>query len=316
MSTGYIYVLANSSMPDLVKVGKTNKIPSERAQELSGVTGVPTPFIVVYEHHCEDCDEVESLIHSLLERKGYRVSENREFFKAPVHEVIALIMSLPYGKSKEKDALDIPSGDDASEYDDLLDTSLSYAEEPWRGMWEKADKVYWGLGDELQDYQEAFTLCRDAARLGCIYAYTMLGDMYLLGQGVAQDLQKALDIYKKGAKRGNYVCLLKMADIFHEQGLQENKEKCISMFFRDRASSKSDELEEEAILINALSMSISTYIETFKKLPREHIDQIRGDRDALISSTISFCKYTKESDPQAKNIIGKYEDAIEWLEHI
>ena len=72
-----------------------------------------------------------------------------------------------------------------------------------------------------------------------MYAYTILGDMYLLGQGVAQDLQKALD-------------------------------------------------------------------------------QMRGEshRDALISSTISFCKYTKESDPQAKNIIGKYEDAIEWLERI
>lgn len=32
---GYIYVLANSAMPDLVKVGKTTRTPAERAAELS-----------------------------------------------------------------------------------------------------------------------------------------------------------------------------------------------------------------------------------------------------------------------------------------
>ena len=84
MSEGFIYVLVNSSMPDLVKVGLTTRKPCDRAIELSGVTGVPTPFIVVYETQVNDCSAAEKFVHELLSTKGYRVSEAREFFKAAV----------------------------------------------------------------------------------------------------------------------------------------------------------------------------------------------------------------------------------------
>ena len=93
LTAGYIYVLANSSMPELVKIGKTRRHPVGRAQELSGATGVPTPFIVVYEMAVTDCDQAEVFIHSVLARKGYRVSDNREFFRAPIPEVIEAILS-------------------------------------------------------------------------------------------------------------------------------------------------------------------------------------------------------------------------------
>ncbi|MEN9595630.1 MAG: hypothetical protein RL236_64, partial [Pseudomonadota bacterium] len=63
---GYIYVLANSAMPDLVKVGKTTRTPAERAAELSKVTGVPTPFIVVYEQLVDDCTAAEEFVHTML----------------------------------------------------------------------------------------------------------------------------------------------------------------------------------------------------------------------------------------------------------
>ncbi len=43
---GYVYVLMNSSMRGLVKIGKTEREPEERAKELSASTGVPTPFMV------------------------------------------------------------------------------------------------------------------------------------------------------------------------------------------------------------------------------------------------------------------------------
>ena len=43
-SKGYVYVLINSSMPNLVKIGKTTKDPNERVKELSSATGVATPF--------------------------------------------------------------------------------------------------------------------------------------------------------------------------------------------------------------------------------------------------------------------------------
>lgn len=45
---GFLYVLANSAMPNMVKVGKTTRSSLERAEELSRATGLPTPFIVIY----------------------------------------------------------------------------------------------------------------------------------------------------------------------------------------------------------------------------------------------------------------------------
>ena len=46
MEPGWVYVLVNSSMPGIAKVGRTTRAPRDRAAELSGVTGVATPFIV------------------------------------------------------------------------------------------------------------------------------------------------------------------------------------------------------------------------------------------------------------------------------
>jgi hypothetical protein len=66
MSAGFVYVLLNSSMPGVIKVGKTTRTPSERVEELSGVTGVPTPFIVAYEEHFTDCDAAQQFLHTKL----------------------------------------------------------------------------------------------------------------------------------------------------------------------------------------------------------------------------------------------------------
>lgn len=60
---GYIYILTNRSMPNLVKIGKTHRSPDERTDELSRATGIATPFDVVYYECFEDCDKTEKLIH-------------------------------------------------------------------------------------------------------------------------------------------------------------------------------------------------------------------------------------------------------------
>jgi len=75
---GYVYILVNSSFPNLVKVGYTTKSPTERASELSS-TGVPNKFIVAYSVFVSDCVEVERLIHDLL--KECRHNQDREFFE-------------------------------------------------------------------------------------------------------------------------------------------------------------------------------------------------------------------------------------------
>jgi hypothetical protein len=75
---GYVYILVNSSLPNLVKVGYTTKSPAERASELSS-TGVPSKFIVAYSIFVSDCVEVERQIHDLL--KDCRHNQGREFFE-------------------------------------------------------------------------------------------------------------------------------------------------------------------------------------------------------------------------------------------
>lgn len=90
-SFGYVYVMINPSLPDVVKIGKTTREPSERAKELSSATGVPTPFILVYSKPFADCHFAEKVIHGYFEKKGARVNDNREFFRVSTMEAIDLI---------------------------------------------------------------------------------------------------------------------------------------------------------------------------------------------------------------------------------
>lgn len=91
---GYIYVMVNPSLPNLVKIGKTKRNPSDRAKELSSATGVPTPFIVVYEKEFHNCDRAEKEVHDILTARGYRTNESREFFTVPIPEAIDTILSI------------------------------------------------------------------------------------------------------------------------------------------------------------------------------------------------------------------------------
>ena len=88
---GYIYVLVNPSFEGMVKIGKTTRDPNERVKELSSATGVPTPFILVYYKQFKDCNIAEAEIHQILESKGYRLNESREFFKLSPTDAIRLI---------------------------------------------------------------------------------------------------------------------------------------------------------------------------------------------------------------------------------
>ncbi|WP_438349205.1 GIY-YIG nuclease family protein [Paenibacillus sp. FA6] len=92
MSKGYIYILINSSMPNLVKIGMTTREPDDRILELSSATGVPTPFILVYKRHFNNCRIAEDKMHVLLSEN--RVSSSREFFNIPVYEAINILIDL------------------------------------------------------------------------------------------------------------------------------------------------------------------------------------------------------------------------------
>lgn len=241
---GYLYVLANSAMPNMVKVGKTTRSSSERAEELSRATGLPTPFIVVYEQLFENCGEAETFVHVYLEEKGYRVANNREFFNAPVDIVVEAIALAP--NAIDHESLTLKSEDDdllgQSESDELDDLYLDENEPsyPWTTLFNEAEAYYNGDGDYIQDYGEAMRLFRQAAKLGALSAYGYIAKMYRDGEGVHQDSGKAIEFYKEGARKGNVYCYWGMGAVFHLERHSQNAEKCFSLFMKNISQIKPD----------------------------------------------------------------------------
>jgi len=88
----FIYVLENASMPGLVKIGRTERSVSERVNELSSSTGVPTGFAVVKEYAVANSVEAERIIHERL--SDYRLADNREFFKMEAEDATDIIESM------------------------------------------------------------------------------------------------------------------------------------------------------------------------------------------------------------------------------
>lgn len=75
---GFVYILGNEYMPDVYKVGFTERAPHQRAADLSGSTGVPAPFKVLCFIEVVDAQAVERAAHHHLAR--FRINDAREFF--------------------------------------------------------------------------------------------------------------------------------------------------------------------------------------------------------------------------------------------
>ena len=91
MGYGFVYILANESMPGLVKIGKTKRMPTERSLELF-TTGVPQPFVVKFAMFTSNMNSLESDVHDEL--SDHRVSLSREFFRIDVDEAIGRLISV------------------------------------------------------------------------------------------------------------------------------------------------------------------------------------------------------------------------------
>ena len=239
---GYVYILANSSMPGLVKVGKTKRSPSDRANELSSTTGLPTPFIVVYEQLFIDCDNAEKYIHTVLSNKGHRTAKNREFFNAKTSEIIKIITKTPGLILEQKDSSLLVIDDDR----ESDSTNL------WYSTYSEA--INYLVGNNcLQDFYEAMKLFNDAVNLGCLKAYGRIGQMYFHGQGVAKSRKNALKYYKDGVNKGDYYCYLNMRELFrHDQDINiDNINKCSVYFFKARKSNFNQDAEYGENYINS-----------------------------------------------------------------
>lgn len=85
---GYVYILSNESLPNVLKIGYTQNSPYQRQSELY-TTGLPTPFVVEKFFFVEDACVCEELIHIRLNRS--RVNSDREFFKVEVDKATRVV---------------------------------------------------------------------------------------------------------------------------------------------------------------------------------------------------------------------------------
>ena len=92
---GYVYILVNSSFPDLVKIGRTTKTPEGRAAELSA-TGTPGRFVVAYSVLVDNCVEVEAEMHMLFSNQ--RHTNDREFFEISSSDAINTLIDITKNK--------------------------------------------------------------------------------------------------------------------------------------------------------------------------------------------------------------------------
>ena len=88
----FVYILSNSTMPGLCKIGYTKNDPGKRAKQINAATGVALDFNVEWAFPCYNGFDLEQEVHSYLEQ--FRVNKNREFFQISVEEAKSVIERL------------------------------------------------------------------------------------------------------------------------------------------------------------------------------------------------------------------------------
>lgn len=161
---GYIYALINASLDGLVKIGRTSRNPENRVNEISSATGVPTPFILIYQEYFEDCFTAESVIHHHLENKNLRVNTNREFFSITVNDAIEVI-------KRTKLELEFKSNN-AMDYD-----SPEYQKKVIEELIRKGDSLIDG-SNGIQDIRQGLIFLERAIKLGSSKACSIISDYY------------------------------------------------------------------------------------------------------------------------------------------
>ena len=200
---GFLYVLANPSMPGLLKVGRTDRDPSVRSTELSGATGIPSPFLVVHHQAVSDSHAAEKWAHAELDARGLRTARNREFFRAPLDTVVEVV--------SKAGSIFFRTDEGGKEWtasaDDLYVSGLAYRD---------------GDANTLRDPCRALPLFEAAASMGHLLAADAAGGLHLVGSvGGAPDYEKALYFYRLAAYGGHWHNFAAMAAVFSLHGQRD-----------------------------------------------------------------------------------------------
>lgn len=235
IDNGYVYVLMNPSMHNLVKIGSTVIEPEEIAKELSLEMGDITPFVVAYDCYFKNCTEVKSFVYDFLENKGFQVSIKNNFFEIPIKDAIDAILKAKehFGEFQKNDFQNSGKFEENSE-DKKDDYYPDYDNEEIRKLMKKAKEYQYGFGEEVEDINESINYYIKAINLGSIEANRELADIYYFGEKVKKDKAKAIKYYTEGAIRGDIDCYAELAPIYLEQNDENNAYECWEKYFTGR----------------------------------------------------------------------------------
>lgn len=76
---GYVYILKNSRLHGLVKIGYTTTSVQERVDTINNATGVAEKFEIFSFYKVNDAQKMEATIHKKLAK--YRTRNHKEFFE-------------------------------------------------------------------------------------------------------------------------------------------------------------------------------------------------------------------------------------------
>lgn len=85
----WVYILTNSAIPEMIKIGYTTSDPHTRAEQISRGTGVPIGYEVAWAYKCYKGERIEKEVHKYF--KKHRVSPTREFFRVTLEEAKQII---------------------------------------------------------------------------------------------------------------------------------------------------------------------------------------------------------------------------------
>jgi hypothetical protein len=248
---GHIYVLVNPSIEGLVKIGKTTREPEARAKELSQATGVATPFYVAFSIQVPDCHSAEEYVYTVLENNGFQRTRNREFFRIPLRKAIEILMLVQQQLQKDTDSSEVSSQEsDLLRAEEKEGTFGSEEQHPGRPIYCEAMDAFFGLGDVIEDRDEALRLLLHAKTLNFPAAYTALASYYtehtrcVTDEDYAKQDRNALEVLKEGAAKGHGRCYIAMAEFFFVRRttqLSENAAKCWKKYFLSETFAKDDD---------------------------------------------------------------------------
>tara|TARA_R110000824_G_scaffold18026_1_gene72103 strand:+ start:1104 stop:1625 length:522 start_codon:yes stop_codon:yes gene_type:complete len=94
----WVYILSNTTLNGMVKIGFTKNRPSERVKQINAGTGVAMDFSVEWAFPCYNAHDLEKEVHIYLQQEGFRVNNNKEFFYLTVQQAKAVIQRIgePY----------------------------------------------------------------------------------------------------------------------------------------------------------------------------------------------------------------------------